>query len=132
MPASSPASPNETNAVDPTIAGAGLMSASAGSDDGNENDGRKGYGRRELSTSKRAAQNRAAQVCLFFVDPVFLSVLDARQSQGSVSQLPRWSIVILGPIDLCLATCFYPPPVPYLSNHRDRIRQLTMVPLASL
>jgi hypothetical protein len=44
------------------MSGSGMMSTSAGSDDGNDNEGRKGYGKRELSTSKRAAQNRAAQV----------------------------------------------------------------------
>lgn len=48
------------------MAGSGMMSTSAGSDDGNDGDGRKGYGKRELSTSKRAAQNRAAQVSYQF------------------------------------------------------------------
>lgn len=62
MPTSSPASPNDPNSMDHTMSGGGMMSTSAGSDDGNDNDGRKGYGKRELSTSKRAAQNRAAQV----------------------------------------------------------------------
>jgi hypothetical protein len=60
MHTSSPASPNDP--LDHTMSGSGMMSTSAGSDDGNDNDGRKGYGKRELSTSKRAAQNRAAQV----------------------------------------------------------------------
>lgn len=61
MQTSSPASPNDPNSLEHTMSGSGMMSASAGSDDGNDNDGRKGYGKRELSTSKRAAQNRAAQ-----------------------------------------------------------------------
>lgn len=65
MQTSSPASPND-NCLDHTMGGSGMMSASAGSDDGNDNDGRKGYGKRELSTSKRAAQNRAAQVSQHF------------------------------------------------------------------
>lgn len=61
---SSPASPSELGNNDQAAADrAGVMSTSAGSDDGdNSPDGRKGYGKRELSTSKRAAQNRAAQV----------------------------------------------------------------------
>lgn len=65
MQTSSPASPND-NSLDHNMGGSGMMSASAGSDDGNDNDGRKGYGKRELSTSKRAAQNRAAQVSQHF------------------------------------------------------------------
>ncbi len=60
MHTSSPASPSDP--LDHTMIGSGMMSTSAGSDDGNDGDGRKGYGKRELSTSKRVAQNRAAQV----------------------------------------------------------------------
>lgn len=62
MVTSSPASPNDPGSLDHHMSGSGVMSASAGSDDGNDIEGRKGYGKRELSTSKRAAQNRAAQV----------------------------------------------------------------------
>ncbi|KAA6412583.1 MAG: transcription factor kapC [Lasallia pustulata] len=55
------ASPHDRN-IDPAIAGASMMSASAGESGGDDHGGddRKG-GKRELSTSKRAAQNRAAQ-----------------------------------------------------------------------
>lgn len=111
MPTSSPASPNDPSSLDHHMSGSGVMSASAGSDDGNDNDGRKGYGKRELSTSKRAAQNRAAQVSQH-IDHHHQQDLNPQLLQTSLppSLTPlHITLEILFDHHVTLPACFPPP-----------------------